>query len=121
MNPRQPNHPTPPPSGRTAEEILDDLTFEVIKWQYGVVSAEVKAELHKASRQLFDAMMEIVGEDEIGEWTGKYSINSVDFAKRHGEPTPQNILIGGRNLLRTKLRQRLRVFFGQDGESKNGN
>lgn len=48
-------------------DILENLTFEVIKWNYGASSAECVAERAKAEAQLnhhyYRKFMEIVGED----------------------------------------------------------
>jgi hypothetical protein len=40
-----------------ADEILEQLTFEVIKWNYGASSAETAAERSKAKQQLADGLV----------------------------------------------------------------
>lgn len=43
----------PDPKQADADSVLDNLTFEVIKWNYGAVSAETKAEQRKNNRKYF--------------------------------------------------------------------
>lgn len=83
---------------RTANEVLDELTFEAIKWKYGAVSAEVRGLQYKAQRQLFEAILEIVGADDL-----PYSRGLPASTSRNRQ----------RNELRTELRQKLKVFFDQ--------
>ena len=47
---------TPSPS---IDDILEQLTYEVITWKYGVVSAEAKAERYKAKQQLLALLTSI--------------------------------------------------------------
>lgn len=80
------SNPTAPP--KTLIEILDSLTFEVIKWRYGASSAETIAEQLKAAQSIqalaLREALEIVdkmGKDpmpRIGR-SGKYIKNPQSF------------------------------------------
>jgi hypothetical protein len=79
-----PDQPTPQPSGRTAQEILDKSLCNSCR--------ELGMDRY-ARRRLFDALVEIVGPD---------------LPNLNGAPT---IVTWNRSL--AELRQRLRVFFNQ--------
>jgi len=53
---------------KTLDAILDNLTFEVVRWGYGASSAETKAEQHKAKAaiqaKLAAAKDEVIGVNE---------------------------------------------------------
>jgi len=49
---------------QSIDQVLDNLTFEVLKWNYGASSAETKMEQHKAKAAIEAMVREIIGEDE---------------------------------------------------------
>jgi hypothetical protein len=91
-----PNHPTPQPSGRTAEEILDTAFCEGMASTQNVHNPDW---MEQAQRQLFDAICsEVIGPDR----TINKQYSDYDVAKD-----------AGYNERGAKVRQRLRVFFNQ--------
>jgi hypothetical protein len=100
------HQPTPQPSGRTAEEILDEHEFKVTNvpkhWEK---TDERKSLDNELLHELFDAICsEVIGEDE----EPKYGIATLgDEARVTGNVSAV------KNSINSELREKLRIFFNQ--------
>lgn len=83
----QSNGASEPAQADELDEILGNLTFEVIRWNYGAVSAETRGEQAKAKASIQShilGVLEAVERDVIGRktHTGKEYLSLVNYGKQ---------------------------------------